>query len=189
VDGSLFTKKIEVGGNMINFYEILKLDETGKKVTYPLIIYGTGKVAGIFYEYSRHNGWDILAVCDSNPSKIGTAFKDRVVSDFEHVIQTTDCYCVAIATGPKAFFEIQSTLLKKIDSSKLLFKECPFNNTQREEFVNLIYTHQDRLNALYEKFNDEKSREVMIQVLKGNVSENNQFFVDAFTVGQWIGYT
>lgn len=171
---------------MINFDEILKLDETGKKVVSPLIIYGTGKVAGIFYEYCRHNGWEILAICDSNPAKVGTVFKDRVVSDFDSSIKDIDNYSVAIATGPKAFDEIRSMLLNKIEASKLFFNECPFNNTQREEFVNLIHTQQERLNALYEKLSDEKSQEVMIQVLKGNVSENNQFFIDAFSLGQYF---
>lgn len=171
---------------MISFGEILKLDDTAKRINNPVIIYGTGKVAKIFYKYCRNNKWDILAICDSNQAKIGTTFFDKIVTDFDSVILENNDFCVVIATGANSFYEIKANLLKKINKSKLVFEECPFNNTQREEFVNLIHESGERLNLLHEKLNDEKSKDVMIQVLKGNVSENNQFFVDAFTLGQYF---
>lgn len=169
-----------------DFHEILSLDNAVQCLNKPLIIYGTGKVAEIFYDYCLNHQIEVLAVCDSNTSKLGLPFKKHKISLFENVVEQYSDFSVIIATGPAHFEAIKTRLLETVSPDRLIYKTCNFINTQREEYVNMIFDHAEELSSIYETLADDESKRVMLNVFKGNVSGEKCYFEDIFSEGQYF---
>lgn len=147
-----------------------------------IVLYGAGfALPDILKKLERH-GFQVLAICDSNPAKQGQKFRDRypimameqAAVDFPHAR--------FLVSSPVHFEEIRALLLARLDKNRV----CDVDLTcayffDKGEFRQFFTAEIEQFEAVLAMLHDEKSRETYRRVLKGHLSGERADFERAAT--------
>ncbi|WP_295557273.1 FkbM family methyltransferase [uncultured Hyphomicrobium sp.] len=148
----------------------------------PILLYGAGSAMPSILDKLEDAGFSIAGICDSNPAKHGTRFRD-----------TYDIFALNDALGrfpdatfvistPVYFDEIYQELVQKTDPDRVsdLDFECTrFFKTH--ELRNFVFRHQQKLEALLSSLADDASRDALMNVIKAHLTGDRKDFQRAYT--------
>lgn len=173
----------------LNIKEILNTEmATFIRPPKPLVLYGAGALGRIAYNAYQEWGVEILAVCDSNPQLLGTAFHELQVCSIENVMEAHGDFCVSISVGEKYYEEVKRKLISLIGEERLY--ECNVFQMPNEEahryYKALLAENESRFLRVADQLADDESRRVMRSVLLGQVSFEAAYFNEVSTGGQYF---
>ncbi|MFZ5968964.1 MAG: FkbM family methyltransferase [Bacillota bacterium] len=179
----------------INFDEILNLPvqnltlEKLPKLERRLVLYGTGALGKTVLLHLKNLGISPIAICDSNPAKIGMDFYNYKIMDFKDVLLRFSDFDVLIAIQ-LYYPDVKKYLLNYISIDRI--HVCMEISGLRSAFLrgyNAFISNknnQSRLNVIYEKLHDDRSRQTMLNVIKGNYTYDLEYFQQVFTPNQYF---
>ncbi len=148
----------------------------------PVIIYGAGTMGKRLYQICRRQGIMPL-VCDSIQEKIGTVFMDTTISSFKDVIESNAE--VEIIIGSASYYEeIKEYVTKFVPEEWICtVDKNVFDGVWFEEdiYKKFLLEKKNELEKIFEVLEDDFSKEVMNQVIKGHCSGDNSYFEKIFT--------
>lgn len=169
----------------LNFKEILSLETVSPIDTYkiqrPIVLYGAGGFAEASLKVYKSYNIEPIAICDSNPNKIGSDFFGYTIKSFDEVISQYTDFDIAI-TAFKYYDEIKSFLLRYIPPEKIVSPVNENYTSYSEQYRSLINNNQQSLNTICSEVSDSKSVQVLENILKASVSNDISYF-DAVRTG------
>lgn len=174
---------------MLKIEEILELDINKlEKPKRPLVLYGTGIVGNSLYNTYLELGFDVLAVCDSDEKKWGTKFYDYNIMSFGQVLEEFQNFQVAITVGREYYDEVLEIVLQHLKDEDVYLenKLIHRDSTISMQYRDMVQSRQKELINFYNVLSDEFSKEVLINVLKGNVTDDIKYFTSVSTPNQYF---
>ena len=164
----LFDKMIKNCENMseqfINHYK-----NSDKKI----VLYGCGHACEYFYTYLQKRGVKISACVDKR--KKGN-FKDVPIFTFEELQKKFELEnCVFVISAPSLRKEIKNFLLEYVNENQIYCFEVEiyeYYNTSYEQYKKFLLDNKERLRCVYDMWEDDTSRQVMIKVIEGRLTGN-----------------
>lgn len=156
----------------------------------PVIIYGGGQLCKKTILHLNSNSIRPLAVCDSKLQKIGTDIYGYKIMSFDDALKKFSDFIVLIASS---FFydDIKEYLLKFIPDDRInivLDQNFTERIDSKVKFRNMLRSahNQKLLNNIYSSFNDDYSRDTLVNVLKGKCLLNSNYFSKVQTDKQYF---
>lgn len=175
--------------NMINFDEILNLKPVElERPDKPVVLYGLGAVGKAVFKNYSDLGFEILAVCDSNPALLGTDFNGYKVQRFIDILEEYQDFLVVITVGRNYYDEVKNYLMQFIDEKRFYNINVYTHSSYIacEKYRELLISNKERYSKIFTSLADDFSRKVMIGVLKGNVSFDSKYFNEVSTANQYF---
>lgn len=178
--------------NQLDFDEVLALkpqniDLNKYLKNFNIVLYGAGISCHNFIEWLKSKGFSPIAICDSY--KVGEKFGEYVISDFCDILKKHKNIKVIISAF-RCYNEIRRFLLKYIDEKDIIFSENEVNISylpnHQEEYKKFAEENINELEKVYQIFEDDKSRQAFINILKGRITGNNEFFSSCYTENQYF---
>lgn len=143
----------------------------------PVILYGAGAAMPSILDKLKDYGFNIAGICDSNPDKQGTRFRDTYdIFGLDDALAGFPDATFVIST-PIYFDEIYGELVRKTDPDRVcdLDLECTrfFKPYELRDFVTC---HQRRLEALLARLADEESRDTLMNVIRAHLTGERKDF-------------
>lgn len=168
----------------INFNEILNSSFDEFKIpTRQLVLYGCGIFGTATLEALNEYNIKPIAVCDSNPNKIGTNFFGHTVISFEKAIQLFSDFDILIASGT-FYNEIKEYVLKYVTEDRISI--INLNRSNVEEFREIITGNKDKLEEIFNKLTDDTSRDIMLNIIKAKLTNNPMYFQKIYSEHQYF---
>lgn len=136
-----------------------------------IVLYGAGFALPEFLKKLERHGFQVQAICDSNPAKQGQRFRDtypimsleKAAVDFPHAR--------FLVSSPVHYEEIHALLLQRLDKSRV----CDVDLTcayffDKGEFRKFFTEELGQFEAVSAMLHDQKSRDTYRRVLKGHLS-------------------
>ncbi|MFZ5968963.1 MAG: FkbM family methyltransferase [Bacillota bacterium] len=157
--------------NNVHFNDILglKLKEV-QKCTRPIVIYGAAGYASEVLRFLNECNVKPIAICDSDSNKIGKSFSGFIVMSFKEVLEKYNDFDVLIASE-RFYGEIKDYVLKFIPQTRIC--EIDFLTAS---FEKVILNNIDKLEKIYENLADLNSKETMVNVIKGKITNDLSYF-------------
>ncbi len=145
----------------------------------PIVVYGAGYYGQSAVNLLTVNGFDVIAVCDSDLRKQGRMFSGFRICSIEDVTRRYDDFVVLIASD-FYYAEIFAHLQKSIPHERIL-------NDIITEFLRFgCFKRNGFLTELYQALADERSREVLRLILKGRATTETTYYHEAFSGDQYF---
>lgn len=173
----------------LNIKEILNTEMTSfNRPLKPLVLYGAGALGRIAYNAYKEWGVEILAVCDSNPQLLGTAFHELQVRSIESVMEAHGDFCVSVSVGEKYYEEVKNKLISQLGEDRL-YESNVFQMPSEEvhkHYKALIAENETRYLEVAGQLADDESRRVLRGVLLGQLSFEAAYFNEVSSRGQYF---
>lgn len=178
--------------NQIDFDEVLALKpqniDLNKYIkNFNIVLYGAGNSCRNFIGWLKSKGFSPIAICDSY--RVGEKFGEYVISDFRDILKKHKNVKVIISAF-RFYDEIRQLLLKYIDEKDILFTEKDINISylidHQARYKNFAEKNKNELEKVYQLFEDDKSKQTFISILKGRITGNNEFFRSCYTENQYF---
>lgn len=178
---------------MINLEEVFDLDTNIQDLildSFPrkVLLYGAGGLCNFYINLCRINGVEPI-VCDSNPEKIGKKIKEITITHYNFDF-LNDQELKIIITTPTYYDEIKKQLSNQVNEERYfnchtneLFKSVYFDQDKYRDFLS---NNIERLNKVFNSLEDDNSKKVMLNVIKGNYSCDMVFFNDVYSEDQYF---
>lgn len=145
----------------------------------PVIFYGAGKSCFDVLEFYEKRNIYPIALCDSNPDKIGKDIYGYQVMSLQDAVNEFGSFCVVITVFDKKLRkEIRETISKSIPEEDIIDIDID-EDFQRLKYKDVISRNNEKLFEIYQALEDEISRNVLKLVLKGYLSHDNSYFYEA----------
>ncbi len=168
----------------IDFDEILELPlHEFQPPARELVVYGCGIFGTTVLESLNEYNINPIAVCDSSPNKIGMNFFGHTVISFEKAVELFRDFDVLIASG-SFYNEIKENVLKYITEDRI--SDLYLNRINVKEFREVVKINKDKLEQIFSKLNDETSRNVMLNIIKGKLTNNPMYFKKIYSPHQYF---
>ncbi len=163
--------------NLEKIYSLYK--EPLKELNTQFIIYGIGSLGENIINILKSNNITPVAICDSNPLKIGKKILGLEVISIQQALNEFIDFNILIAS--ETFYEeIRAFLLKYVSSDKIF----PLNFVNKIEaigFKSMCEKVEDRFVRLHNNLYDEKSKKVLENILMGRVSGEKKYYKQAYS--------
>ncbi len=178
--------------NQIDFDEVLALKpqniDLNKYIkNFNIVLYGAGNSCRNFIGWLKSKGFSPIAICDSY--RVGEKFGEYVISDFRDILKKHKNVKVIISAF-RFYDEIRQLLLKYIDEKDILFTEKDINISylidHQARYKKFAEENKNKLEKVYHLLADDISKKTFINVLKGRITGNNNFFKDCYTENQYF---
>ncbi len=142
----------------------------------PIVLYGAGYCLKLFLDLLDEANLDVKAIVDKDCKKWGKTVHQIEINSWEKIKQTYPVMQVVIATSH--FKEIENELREEGFLGNILY--LPLNAYYKNSVYgySFLEKYEDRLQKVYEKFADNISRKVFINILKHNMSFDDQYFAN-----------
>lgn len=170
--------------NSILSLNTLNLDEFFKG-SRPIVLYGAGDFCQLSLKIFRENNIEPLAICDSNPLKIGKLFNGFTIMTFDSVISKYSDFDVIIATSQSYYDQIKEYLLKFIPHTRIS-PPYFYNAILSKQFKSFLSTNKSKLNFIYNRLNDNISHVVMEDVFKGKLTHDMKYYMNISTTNDYF---
>ncbi len=167
----------------INFEEIMEMNSINN-VNKPFIIYGAGGFAKAILKVCKGFNISPIAICDSNPEKVGEEFCGFKVLSFNEILDTYSDFLVLISAF-HYYDDIKKYLLQFISPDKFGTINFFPQNCGRY-FKDMVLDNKEKLNFIYNNLYDDKSRDVMDNILKARITNNIEYIEKAFSPNQYF---
>lgn len=172
----------------IDFDEILSLPHSlninDKRLgNNPIVLYGAAVGGEYCLKYLQHFNIKPVAICDT--FKAGQDFCGYKICSIEDILNKYENPKIII-TSVRFYEDIKNKLLEYFDEDSLLsfVSEMSFEKINR--YKDFIQNNKMELNNIYNMFEDEKSKETLINVLKGRATADNKWTIQAYTQNQYF---
>jgi FkbM family methyltransferase len=171
----------------IDFEEILSLPMCLKKneslYNHPVILYGAGIGGDYYLKYLQRYNLKPVAICDTY--KAEQHFYGYTICSIEDILGKYQNPKIII-TSSRFYEQIKKQLLEYFPEDDLITSVSEINREKLCDFRSFLQSNMDALNTLYNRLEDEKSRETMINVLKGRVSGDNHWSLKSYAADQYF---
>lgn len=172
----------------IDFDSILSLPQNSHQLisqidNNPVIIYGAGIVGKQCLKYLEENNIKPVAVCDT--FKTGQEFFEYTICDINDVIKSFKNPKIII-TPYMYYQEIREKLLKIFNENVLIPYVFQPTEEMIAEYRDFLRENISEHKKLYNTFDDEKSRETFVNILKGKVTGDSNWFSDSYVPNQYF---
>lgn len=173
--------------------KILKLESNDltyklDNIIEPVVLYGAGVLGKRLIQICRNQGIEPI-LCDSNEEKINSDGMGIKVSSFEDILKKHKKMNVIICSM-RFFKEIESYLLQYIPKEYIFYLEDKhiFDGVWYEPDVyhSFLLTYKEQLNGIFDKLEDEKSKEVMSYMIKAHYTGNISCFEEIYSPDQYF---
>lgn len=177
--------------SFFDFDQILDLEilNSSEKITSqrPIILYGAGGFGEAALKYYKTNNIKPIAICDSDPNKVGKNFFGYTIMSFNDIINCYSDFDVVI-TAFKYYDEIKNFLIHYISPARIINISFLHENsyTLALNYRSFLSQNLDRLNIIYSRLEDNISRHVMESILKAKVSNDVRYFEKCRTGNQYF---
>lgn len=151
-----------------NFLELIKENDA------PIVLYGAGYCLKLFLDLLYETNMRVMAIVDNNCDKWGEIVDGISINCWEKIKQKYAVMQVVITTSH--FNEIKEAL--RMDGFQGSILHLPMNAYYKNSVYgySFLKKYEDRFQRVYEQFADDVSRKVFINILKHNMSFDNQYF-------------
>lgn len=149
----------------------LKEIQTGGE---PLVLYGAGYCLRMFLDLLAESDIQIMGIVDGNKNKWGENVRGIEIISWKQAKSVYPDMQVVITTSH--FDEIETSL--RDDGFKGKIHHLPMNAYYKNSVYgcDFLEKYESRFQKVYEQFADDVSREVFINILKHNMSFDDQYF-------------
>ncbi len=163
-------------GNLIN-----------EKRDLPVVIYGCGFGLENYLKQISRFGIKPVALVDSNEKLWGTEKFGYKIMSFEEFKNKHDEFLVCITTRPAIRIEIKKMLTENFNVPKENIVDAVFfKYASNDEFRTNVITKTNELKRVYENLCDDKSKKVLLNILKGRLECNNDYFLSVFDENEYF---
>lgn len=171
----------------INFEEILSLPQCIEKneslYNHPIILYGAATGGEYSFRYLERHNIKPVAICDTY--KAGQRFMGYTVCRIEDILGKYQNPKIIISSF-RFYEEIKKQLLEYFPEEAIISFNSQIDQEKFFEYKSFIRNNMDALNTIYNRLEDEKSRETLINVLKGRVTGDIQWLMKSYTPDQYF---
>lgn len=142
----------------------------------PVVLYGAGYCLKLFLDLLDEANVHVTAIVDKDFKKWGKAIHKIEINSWEKVKQTYSNIQIVITTSH--FEEIEKELIEEGFLGNIL--HLPLNAYYKNSVYGYTFLkkYEDRFQKVYEQFADDISRKVFINILKHNMSFDDQYFAN-----------
>lgn len=148
----------------------------------PVVLYGAGKGCIDALEMFLSEDVVPVAICDSDKSKHGKLIQGIRVCSLEEIIKSFKEYYIFIS-APVFAKEIKEYLKNFVEESKILFFGKFREKTAHKQYVE---ENADFIIRLYNQLEDEKSKITLMNMLKGWITCDYEYFSEVYEPNQYF---
>ncbi len=147
-----------------------------------IILHGAGFALPSILEKLERYGFSVLAICDSDEKKQGGKYEDTYPIMSVEEASRRFPNARFLISSPQYFWEINSLLSKILDEHQLcdVDLDCA-HYFEKGEFNAFFKAQLPRFSKVYERLEDDASKETYFKVIKAHMSGKREDFDDAFT--------
>lgn len=153
----------------------------------PLVLYGAGYCLKLFLDLLDEANVHVRAIVDKDYKKWGKTVHEIEINNWEKIKQKYPMMQIVITTSH--FEEIEKELRAEGFLGNILY--LPLNAYYKNSIYgySFLKKYEDRFQRVYEQFADDVSRKVFLNILKHNMSFDDQYFanIDPYEISGYFG--
>jgi len=155
-----------------------------------IALYGAGNnICSLCLNILKERGIIPVAICDSSPNKKGTIINGIKIVSLDELLEKYPDINIFISSY-KYYDEIRTILLKHIKPSQIISTKHDLEELAAYStsilFKEYLEDNIERFNILFHSLEDEKSKNVLINVIKGKISCKKEYFMQSFSPEQYF---
>jgi FkbM family methyltransferase len=173
--------------DQIDTIENKAFDFLNKVDNVDVILFGSGKAAQWYIRFLKKYNIEPKCIIDNNKEKWGTLAYGIPVCCLDEAIQKYENYVIVIS-APKFLREIKKQLIEKCGKERIFDFEAEIYysyNYDISEYRKYVKDNWGSICNLYNKLQDDKSREVLEAFILGRLSADQEYFTNAMSEDQY----
>ncbi|MCR5651307.1 MAG: FkbM family methyltransferase [Lachnospiraceae bacterium] len=152
-----------------------------------VFLYGAGHACEFYVRYMKKQNIRIQGIIDSDQEKQGRVLFDLPILSLEEALEKDEDCDIVIAV-PSIYKTIRTLLSKYVKDEHIFYfdvEQYAYYNNSSSRVKDYISSNVDRLWDVYNMWEDDKSKRVMLGVLKARLTENLEYINDIWEKDQY----
>ena len=171
--------------NITKILEDVKYKQIDTPPFEPYIIYEANDITAAIL---RENAIKPICICDDTALAAGKHFNGYTILSLEEALNKYEDINIYIASVNN-YCEIRNHISKCVNKVKII-EHCSnhikLNDSITDRYIDFFKSNEDRINTIYEMLSDERSRLILLNLIKGFASKKSHYFSEITSPDQYF---